>query len=190
MRVFPINLFWIVSRRQLVALLLVLNYPDVRNSREKVLVLGHTSKQSPSWRTVRAAGAQSVCSRVPSWWTVRAAGAQDICSHVMSMSGKGDNEHICTCAQLTTPFLYSPGSLPGKWCHPQWARPPTPTSAVKTAPHRGSQRHFSQFSPNSVNLTANTALHTCLEALLLCTSRLFPADSIGHHKLFKARHDW
>lgn len=101
MRVFPINLFWIVSRRQLVALLLVLNYPDVRNSREKVLVLGHTSKQSPSW------------------WTVRAAGAQSVCSHVMSMSGKGNNEHICTCAQLTTPFLYSPGSLPRKWCHPQ-----------------------------------------------------------------------
>lgn len=172
MRVFPVNLFWIVSRRQLVALLLLLNYPDVRNSREKVLVLGHTSKQSPSW------------------WTVRAAGAQSVCSHVMSMSGKGNNEHICTCAQLTTPFLYSPGSLPRKWCHPQWARPPTPTSAVKTAPHRGSQRHFSQFSPNSVNLTANTALHTCLEALLLCTSRLFPADSIDHHKLFKARHDW
>lgn len=145
----PVNLFWIVSRRQLDALLLVLNYPDQRNSREKVLILGHTSKQSPSW------------------WTVRAAGAQSVCSHVMSTSGKG-RTNTSTCAQLSRSLFIQ-----------------------SRIPHLPVQsRHFSQVSPKSVSLTASTALHTCLEALLLCTSGLFPADSIDHHKLFKARHDW
>lgn len=90
----PVNLFWIVSRRQLDALLLVLNYSDQRNSREKVLILGHTSKQSPSW------------------WTVRAAGAQSVCSHVMSTSGKGKNEYIYLCSAQPLPFYTVPDPTP------------------------------------------------------------------------------